>query len=500
MEIIEKNLPVLIVLIPLISAPICVLLRHRTLAWLWASVASIATLIVAVWVAYIVFTTKTPITYELGGWKPPWGISYHIDAANALVLVIVAMVGALVLPFARASMERELKEFRVFMTYGMILLLISGLLGITITGDAFNVFVFMEIAALSSYALISMGNDRRALTAALSYLVMGTIGGTFVLIGIGLLYMKTGTLNMADLSVRLTPELLESKSTMVAAAFFMVGISIKLAMFPMHFWLPNAYAFAPSVVTALLAGTATKVAVYAMLRFVFGVFGEDFLFNKIPFDSLLLVLGAFAMVSMSAVAIFQSNIKRLFAYSSVAQLGYILLGIGLAASSDSGLSAGLIHLFNHALVKTSLFMALGAVFFCYGSTHIKALCGLGKRMPVTAAALVLGGLSLIGVPLTTGFISKWFLIKAAFEAEHVILVVLIVFSSMLAVAYVWKLVEVMYFQQPYEDVKEVVQNKPVMLVVSAWLLLLANVYFGIDSTVTAEFAAQASDALKGGFK
>lgn len=500
MEMIKANLPALVILIPLISAPICVLLRHRLLAWLWASAASIATLAVTIWLAYIVLSTGEPLSYQLGGWRPPWGIAYHIDAANALVLVIVAMVGALVLPFARASVERELKEYRVFLTYAMILLLMTGLLGITITGDAFNVFVFMEIAALSSYALISMGSDRRALTASLSYLIMGTIGGTFVLIGIGLLYMKTGTLNMADLSVRLTPEILASRSTMVACAFFMVGISIKLAMFPMHFWLPNAYAFAPSVVTALLAGTATKVAVYAMLRFVFGVFGADFLFDNIPFDSLLLVLGSFAMISMSAVAMFQSNIKRLFAYSSVAQLGYILVGVGLAMRTDTGLSAGLIHLFNHALVKTALFMALGAVFFCYGTTHIKALCGLGKRMPITAAALVVGGLSLIGVPLTTGFVSKWYLIKAAFEADHVILVMVIVFSSMLAVSYVWKLVEVMYFQKPYEDCPAVTEGKPIMLLASTWLLLIANIYFGVDSTVTSDFAAQAATALKGGLQ
>ena len=248
------------------------------------------------------------------------------------------------------------------------------------TGDAFNLFVFLEISSLSSYVLIAFGKDRRALTASYQYLVMGTIGATFVLIGVGLLYMMTGTLNMADLGDRL-PAVMATRTARTALAFLVVGISLKLALFPLHLWLPNAYAFAPSAVTAFLAATATKDAVYVLLRFLFMVFGVTFAFETMPLGIILAVLGAAAILSTSAVAIFQDDIKRMLAYSSVAQIGYMILGLSMA--TVAGLTASVLHLFNHALMKGGLFLARGCVAYRLGSVRLGALAGAGYRMPWT---------------------------------------------------------------------------------------------------------------------
>ncbi|MDA0262113.1 MAG: monovalent cation/H+ antiporter subunit D family protein, partial [Proteobacteria bacterium] len=423
------NLPALQVVVPLVAAPLCVLLHRPALVWAFATVVCWAVFAIAVALLVQVGASGT-IVYELGGWAVPWGIEYRVDSINVFVLLIVSGIAALVLPYARVSVDAEIPRDKQAMFYAMMLLTITGLLGITITGDAFNVFVFLEISSLSSYALISMGRDRRALTAAYQYLVMGTIGATFILIGIGFLYMVTGTLNMLDLAERIAPQT-GSGTVQAAFAFLTVGIGLKLAMFPLHLWLPNAYSYAPSAVTVLLAATATKVAVYMFLRFAFTIFGASFAFADMQVGYVLMPLALIAMFVASTVAIFQNDVKRMFAYSSVAQVGYMMLGISFATTL--GLTGGIVHMFNHALMKATMFMCLGAVFVHYGSVHIDTLQGLGRKMPLTFAALVVAGLSMIGVPGTVGFISKVYLVRAALDIGWWPVAVLILLSSLLAI-------------------------------------------------------------------
>ncbi|MCB1965590.1 MAG: monovalent cation/H+ antiporter subunit D family protein, partial [Candidatus Accumulibacter sp.] len=247
------HLPILQVILPLIAAPICVLLRRTTLVWALAMAVCALTFAIAVTLLVKVLDTGT-IRYELGDWLAPWGIVYVVDKLNAFILVIVSSVALVAMPFALRSAASEIEAERLYLFYTMFLLCLAGLLGITITGDAFNLFVFLEISSLSSYTLISLGRDRKALHAAFQYLIMGTIGATFYLIGVGLLYMLTGTLNMADLAARLMP-MLDSRITLAAFGFIIVGLGLKLAMFPLHLWLPNAYTYAPSAVTSFLAAT-----------------------------------------------------------------------------------------------------------------------------------------------------------------------------------------------------------------------------------------------------
>ena len=486
------QLPILQVIIPLMAAPICAALPWARLTWALALAVSLAVLAIAVTLLFQV-QAAGPISYELGDWAAPWGIEYRVDTLSATMLVIVAGIGSAVMLFAAPGTGREIAPERTFLFHAMYLLNLTGMLGIAITGDVFNLFVFLEISSLSSYVLVSLGRDRRALTAAFQYLVMGTVGATFYVIGIGMLYMMTGTLNIADLAARL-PEVAETRTVLAALAFIIVGIGLKLAMFPLHFWLPNAYTYAPAVVSALLAATATKVAIYVLLRIVFTVFGVG-VFEILPIDRVFLVLAIIAMFAASTVAIFQTNVRRLLAYSSLAQIGYMLLGISFVTAT--GITATVLHLFNHALMKGALFLVLGCVFYRVGSVQLAQMAGLGRRMPWTMAAFVVGGLSLIGIPLTVGFVSKWYLVQGALEKGWWPVAGLVLASSLLAMIYIWRVVEVAYFHSPADDAPAIAEA-PITMLVPVWLLAGANVYFGINPGLTVGAAQRAAALLLGG--
>lgn len=479
------------VLVPLIAAPVCALLPGRLLPWLLTLACALASALIAA--LTLPAAMQETLSYAFGNWPPPIGIEYRVDAANAFVALLVAGIAAVILPWAKTSVDREVPE-RQGPFYALFLLAFAGLMGITLSGDAFNVFVFLEISSLATYALIAHGADRRALLAAFRYLIMGTVGATFLLIGIGFLYMMTGTLNMADLAVHL-PEVAATATVRAGLAFIVVGLGLKLALFPLHLWLPNAYTYAPSFITVFLASTATKVALYVMLRFVFTVFSPEYSFAVLPLSLALMVLAIAGMFAGSWVAIFQDNIKRMLAYSSVAQVGYMVLGVSLV--STLGITAGFLHLFNHALIKGALFMALGVVYYQVGGVRIEDIRGLGRQMPWTLSAFALGGLSLIGVPLTAGFVSKWYLIMAALEAGQAWLVALIVITSLMAAVYIWRVVEAAWFEAPAQA-REDLGEAPMALLAPLWALVALNFYFGIDTRLTTTSAEAAARALLGG--
>jgi multicomponent Na+:H+ antiporter subunit D len=478
------------VVVPLLGAAVSTLLPPGRLPWLWATAISGFMLYAAALLAAKAMDLGV-LSYWMGGWPPPFGIEYRLDPANALLALLVAGLAAVVLPFAGRSVAAEVPVEKSPYFYAAMLLFLAGQMGIAVTGDAFNVFVFLEISSLSTYTLIALGRNRRALTASFSYLIMGTVGATFFLIGVGLLYAMTGTLNMEDLAARI-PEVAATRTVHTAFAFIVVGVCLKLALFPLHLWLPNAYTYAPSAVTALMAATATKVAIYLLIRFMYTVFGPAFAFGEMPTAYLLVPLAVIGLLSTSVVAIGQDKIKRMLAYSSVAQIGYMVLGIGMA--STLGLTAALLHVFNHALMKGALFMALGCIALRFGTSDISAFRGLGRRMPFTMAAFVAGGLSLIGIPLTVGFVSKWYLVLAAVELGWWPVVGVIIAGSLLAVIYIWRVVEVAYLQ-PAETAERC--EAPLSLLLPTWILIGANFWFGIDTRVTVGIAARAAAMLTG---
>jgi multicomponent Na+:H+ antiporter subunit D len=484
------HFPALQVVIPLIAAPLTVLLRRRAPAFFVALAASWSAFAIASFLLIQVMA-HGPISYAIGNWPAPWGIEYRVDTLSAFLLVLVSGVAAMVLPYSRASIEREVPLEQHYLFYTMLTLCLAGLLGMCITGDAFNIFVFLEVSSLSTYVLIALGRDRRALLAAYQYLIMGSIGATFIVIGIGLLYLMTGTLNLADMGQRIAA-VEGSRPVLAALAFLTVGISLKLALFPLHQWLPNAYAYAPSSVSSFLSATATKVAVYVLLRFYFTVFGKSQVFDRLPMAEMLLLLALAGMFVASRTAIFQVDLKRLFAYSSVAQIGYIILG--LSFYSQSGLTGGIVHMLNHGVTKGAIFMLLGCVALGVGGTMLSDVRGLGKRMPWTSFALLIGGLSLIGIPGTAGFVSKWYLLLAAFQTGQWVVVALILLSSLLAVAYVWRFVEVAYLGVPDGPTPQP-RAIPLAMAIPTIVMVLACIYFGLDTRFSVGPASSAADLL-----
>lgn len=486
--------PILVVLIPLLAGPLAMMFGRTGLAFAISVISAALSFVISLYLLSLVMD-GTVLSYHIGGWAPPIGIEYRIDAANALVMVIVSLIATIVLPYARTSIATEIASRHHALFFACYMLCFTGLMGVAATGDAFNVFVFLEISSLSTYVLVALGaeKDKRALSAAYDYLILGTIGATFFVIGLGLLYMATGTLNMIDLAERIAT-LEDNKTVRSAFAFIVIGMGLKIAIFPLHRWLPGAYTYSPSAISAFLAATATKVAIYVVLRFTFSVYSVKFGFERDTLEFIILPVGIIAMFLGSLIAIYQVNFKRMLAYSSIAQIGYMLLGISLL--NVTGLSATMIHLFNHAVTKGALFLAVGAIIYRIGSCKIPTMAGLGKQMPWTSAAIVLGGLSLIGIPGTVGFVSKWLLLQGALEKGWWPVAFLIVGSSLLAIFYVWKVVETLYLKPALPHIN--VSEAPLALLLPTWALVLASIWFGIDADLTVQAAHQAAQSLIGG--
>lgn len=484
-----QHLPVLQVILPLLAAPIAALLRGRDLAWGLSFLITGVAFIISLALFSEQRALGDTLYYELGGWPAPLGIVYVIDAASALVLPVITGLAFVATLAARQLVAAEIDPRDHALFYAAWLLTIAGMLGQVTTGDAFNIFVFLEISSLSAYALVAMGagRDRRALPAAFNYLILGTVGATFYVIGVGLLYMLTGTLNLADLAERL-PQVEATRASFTAMAFIALGLFLKMALFPLHFWLVPAYAHAPSAVSALMAATATKVSVYVLIRLIFGVFGIDFPGLADAVGLLVLTLGITGAFVGTLAAIVETDLKKLFAQSSIAQLGYMAIGIG--AMSTTGLAASFIHLFNHALMKGALFLAVGMISAQAGRATMLTIQGAGRQIPITMTAILFGGLALIGVPLTAGFISKLYLIRALAELDYWVLAGLTFISSALALAYVWKIIEAAWLKDRPAEAPEL--SESFGQYAPAWLMVIATIGFGIYATPLVDAAYEAA--------
>lgn len=487
---IASHAQVLVVALPLLAVPICALLPGRRLPGVFATLVAWVVLALAILLMQDVSAAGV-LRYQLGGWAPPWGIEYRLDYLAALVQLLLALIAAVVFPYASRSLAAAVGDRRAGGAFAALLLLLTGLLGIVATGDAFNVFVFLEISSLASYTLIALGRRRRALVASFRYLILGTVGATLFLIGLGLLYALTGTLNMDDLAARIPP-LAGSPAAQAALIFIVAGLGLKAAIFPLHQWLPDAYAEAPPAVGAFMAATSTKVALYALARFLFGVFGLHQLVEMPMLQAGLQWLAVAGMLAGSILALRSADIGRILALSSVAQVGYILLGFTLF--SVAGVAAGLVHLFNHALMKGALFLALGAIIHRLGDGELARLEGLAHRMPWTMAAFMLGAFSLIGVPLTAGFVGKWYLVLATIDQGAWWLVAAILVSSVLSVFYLWRIVEVAYRRPAVSPPRA---EAPLLLLLPALVLALANLLVGLHSSPLVNWAQAASRGLLG---
>jgi multicomponent Na+:H+ antiporter subunit D len=418
------------------------------------------------------------IRYWLGGWQPPWGIEYYVDPLNAFMLVVVTCLSLLTVIYARRTVEAEMPD-RVGLFWCLYLLLNTGILGIIITGDLFNLFVLLEVASLTGYALVAIGKGR-ARFASIRYLIIGTVGASFYLIGIGYLYIMTGSLNMADLSL-LLPPLYKTKVIQAAFVFICIGFGIKIALFPLHAWQPDAYTYAPSAVSVIISTAVAKTSVYALIRVIFSVFTLDYVKGFLPLFEMLCWVAATAMIAGSIFAIAENNLKKMLAYSSIANVGYIVLAIGLAPFTAQGLTPALMHILNHAVIKACMFMAACAFIYQFDLWDIRKFEGLGRQMPVTCFAMLLAILAMIGMPPSAGFVTKWYLILAALDAQKYQFIAFIFVSTLLMIVYFWRVIEIIYVRAtPGKRPSELkVQEAPPSMLVPMLMLGVLTFAVGI---------------------
>jgi len=378
--------------------------------------------------------------YELGGYVPPAGIELVADGLSAPVLVLVAAVSLAVLAYARRAGPRGNAFYTVY------LLLVAGLAGVTLTGDIFNMYVFLEITGLAAYALVASGDSTRSAMASLKYLIVGTIGASLFLLGAGYAFVATGTLNMVDLAERFAEVGYGSRLVLASFGLLVTGLLVKVALFPVHSWQPDAYAFAPDSVSAYISALVSTVSAYAVARVLYTVFTLEF-FAAVPLArSALVHAAAVSIIAGSALAVVQSELKRMLAYSSVSQFGMIVAAFALA--TESAAIGGVIHLLGHAVLKGGLFAAVGLVAYETGARTVDDYAGLAGRAPLAAGVVAVLGLALVGVPPAVGFVGKWYIAVGAVESGTWVVAAVILVSTVLTLAYVARVIERMYFAEP----------------------------------------------------
>ena len=475
-----SQLPVLPLLPLLFGAVIAVL------AALWRSIAGQITAIVstalslgAALVGLVTVVVDGPLSYDMGGWPPPVGIEYVLDPLSAFLATIVALIGLLIVIYP-VDAAFDLRPARGTPLYPLVLLLLTGLMGVMLSGDLFHLFVFLEIYAISTYGLVSLGGDKGTF-AALRYLLLGTVGSGLYLLGVGFLYFATGTLNMADMAQTL-PAIADSPTVLGAMALMVTGLGLKMALFPLHVWLPDAHSFSPPGVAALLAAVQVKAGAYALIRILFDVFGPAYTdAGGLPVTTALTYFGLAGIVVGSWLAIRQVDIKRMLAYSTVAQLGYIGLGIGLA--TPRALIGALLHVLSHALMKSGLFLVAGGIIQRTGIKAIPRFSGLGKVMPWTMGGFAIAALSMVGIPPTAGFFSKFYLVWGAIDVGNWFVAVVVVASSMLTMIYFLRLFERIFVVTPREDAVADASEPSGRVVATVLVLAVAILLVGVFNGV-----------------
>ena len=482
-----SNIIPLFVVIPLAGA-FLISFVGKKLKWIPDIFSFVVTLVLCVLslLSIYLYNQYGVLTYSVGGWKPPIGIGMVLDGLTLFMLVIVNVVAFCISIYSISYMMKYTSKWKF---YTLLCLMIGGMNGVIVTGDLFNLFVFLEIAAVASYALVAFGTERHELEAAFKYAIMGTVGSSFILIGIAFLYSYTSTLNMADMGSILSQKGANNVTLMVSVLFLM-GFGLKAALVPFHAWLPDAHPSAPAPISAMLSGVLIKsLGVYALCRIFFNVIGLSS-----TVSSILLFLGALSMVVGGLLAIGQWDFKRLLAYSSISQIGYIILGIGLG--TPLGILGGLFHLLNHSIFKSLLFLNSGAVEYATGTRDLKQMGGLSQKMPITSTTNVVGSMSIAGIPPFSGFFSKLIIIIATVQAGRYGYALCAVLVSILTLAMYMKVLKYAFhgrLAEQWNSIKEVPLSMKLSMVALAIMCLVGGILLipGINEV----FLNQASHVL-----
>ena len=434
------HLIVLLVVLPILGAavPPFASLRYDRIGWAVATVTTLGHAALAGALAWTVWTDGI-VRYAVGGFAAPYGIELVADGLTILLVVLISAVSLGVLAYARHAGPHA-NSF-----YSQFLLLVAGLSGMTVTGDVFNLYVFLEITGLAAYGLVASGPGVRSAVAALKYLVIGTIGASLYLLGVGYALAATGTLNMADLSVKLADAGYDSTLVLTAFGLIVAGLLVKVALFPIHTWQPDAYADSPDSVSAFISALVSTVSAYALARVLFSVFTVDFL-EAVPIARRALVtVACVSIVAGSALAVAQSEVQRMLAYSSVSQFGLVIAGFAIA--TPLAVAGATVHLVGHAVMKGGLFAASGIIERKTGATTVGGYAGIAGRAPAAAGAFTVLALAMVGVPPAVGFVGKWYIVLGAVDAGLWPVVVVLLASTLLTLAYFARLGERLYFAE-----------------------------------------------------
>lgn len=432
-----QSFPLVIILILLISSLFMPLVKNKKIVKSISLISmTIASLLALLTIIYVYSNGR--FIYRIGHWDAPWGIEFYIGIIEGVMALLFTLITALILWYSVYSIDKEIKEYRIPLYYLLINVLVGALLGIVFSNDLFNSFVFIELSTLASCGIIVVKDKKENIKATLKYLILSTLGSGLVLMGIAFLYSITGNLNMTFTHQEIVKVYTSYPETvLITLGLFTVGLGVKSAMFPLHTWLPDAHSSAPSTSSAILSSLVLKAFILLLIKILYRVFGIEII-SQLPILDLILILGSAGMIMGSIFAIIQKDIKRVIAYSSVAQVGYIFLGIGLG--NELGLTIAIFHIIGHAVTKSTLFLVVGAMIEQTGLKKLEDLRGIGKEMPVTLGIFAIGALSMVGIPLLPGFVSKWYLSLAAIEANAIILIGAILISSLLNAIYYFPIV------------------------------------------------------------
>lgn len=473
------HFPVYILLLLLISAVIIPIRKGSNDNRFKLQIVSVLGLIWILSLSVLINVLKDqPFTYTFGQWDSAIGIQFVVDEFSALMTFIVLSISSLVIIYSLDDIECEILPEQVFSYYTLIFLLLFSMIGMIFTNDLFNLYVFMEILSLTSCGIISIKRKKENLMASFKYLMLGSIGSISVLLGIALLYMVTGHLNMTEAYVAIS-NVWHSypKNILISLGFILTGFGIKAAIFPMHIWLPDAHSNAPTPSSSLLSGLVVKVYVFAIAKILFRVIGKDII-REIGILEFITYFAVLSMIMGSVFAIGQTDIKRLLAYSSVAQIGYIFLGLGLA--TELGFSAALFHVITHALMKTALFLSAGAIIYQTGKRDIRCLEGIGYEMPITMGVFSIAVLGMVGIPGINGFISKWYLGLAALDADKPIFLIMILLSSFLNAIYYLPIITTAFLKDSKERENiMILDNLPKTMTIPMMTLAICCLVMGL---------------------
>jgi len=474
-----KSFPLIGVLILYLIAFIMPLIKKKSIVKFLSIISfSVCLILFITSLRYVIYNGS--YFYKIGHFVAPYGIEFKIGIIECIIAVLFAFISLMVSWYSCYSIEHDISESKIPLYYLLINILVGSLLGIVFSNDMFNVYVFIEIGNLASCGIVVVKGKKENIKAGLKYLIMSCLGSGLVLMGIAFLYSMTGHLNMTFIHESLIKNYMNyPQAIIITLGLFTVGLGVKSAMFPLHTWLPDAHSNAPTPSSAILSSLVLKAYVIFLLKVLYRVMGKEIIFNT-PILNIILTLGCLGMIMGSVLAMFQKNLKRIIAYSSVAQIGYIYFAIGLG--TELGIVMCIYHIIGHAVTKSALFLCSGSIIEKTGQKEIANLKGVGKEMPYTLTLFFIASLSLVGIPLLPGFVSKWYLAIDSIGVNKLFLIIVILVSSLLNAVYYLPISINGYFDEENSSGKIYKsKEKSIKELIPIAILVIAMFYVGINS-------------------